>query len=399
VVGDTAITYGSPVSDDFYISVAQGNSVGTAFQEWLAKNPYRAGPTIIGDPTLHVYEERRREHSVAVADVTPSKTIAGQGYIVHINVTVQNLGTFTENFSVTAYASTMIIGSQTVNLENGTSATITFTWSTTNIAYDYYQISATADTLLFETNTSDNTLADGEVKVTIPGDVNDDETVNVLDKLALRHAWGSSPGDPDWNPNCDINSDNAINILDEMILKSNWGRTIQRIHDIAVINTTCKTVAGVGYPLNVDVTTENQGNYTETFNLTVYANSTVIGTQMITLEKPQFVNTTTIVYTTIICNTTNLAYGYYSISATATPVPYETDTADNTLINGIVFATIPGDVNGDGTVDIFDKLTLNAAWGSSPGDPNWNPNCDINSDNAINFFDDMIMKNNWGRTI
>jgi len=45
-------------------------------------------------------------HDVAITNVTPSKTVADQGYEADINVTVTNQGDFTETFNVTLYAKT-----------------------------------------------------------------------------------------------------------------------------------------------------------------------------------------------------------------------------------------------------------------------------------------------------
>lgn len=45
-------------------------------------------------------------HDVAVTNVTPSKTVVGQGYPTAINVSVENKGTFDETFNVTLYVGT-----------------------------------------------------------------------------------------------------------------------------------------------------------------------------------------------------------------------------------------------------------------------------------------------------
>ncbi|RLI39315.1 hypothetical protein DRO69_14425, partial [Candidatus Bathyarchaeota archaeon] len=101
---------------------------------------------------------------------------------------------------------------------------------------------------------------------------------------------------------------------------------------------------------------------------------------------------------TIIWNTTGFAKGNYTISAYATPVPGETDTADNTFTNGIVYVGIPGDINGDGVVNYLDAILLGAAFGSKPGDPRWNPNADINGDETVNYLDAIILGANFGKT-
>ena len=56
----------------------------------------------------------------------------------------------------------------------------------------------------------------------------------------------------------------------------------------------------------------------------------------------------------------------------------------------------PGDINNDGIVDIFDALILSAAFGSSPGDPNWNLDADIKPDGIIDIFDAITLSGVFG---
>jgi hypothetical protein len=48
---------------------------------------------------------------------------------------------------------------------------------------------------------------------------------------------------------------------------------------------------------------------------------------------------------------------------------------------------IPGDVDGDGDVDLTDLASLLAAYGSSTGDPNYNPNADFDNDGDVDLLD------------
>jgi len=102
------------------------------------------------------------------------------------------------------------------------------------------------------------------------------------------------------------------------------------IQDVTVTSTTSsKTVVRQGCNVSINITVENQGYYTETFNLTAYANTTIITTLTnITLTSG---NSTNITFT---WNTTGVPYGYYTITANATSVPGESETADNTFENG-----------------------------------------------------------------
>jgi hypothetical protein len=55
-----------------------------------------------------------------------------------------------------------------------------------------------------------------------------------------------------------------------------------------------------------------------------------------------------------------------------------------------------GDINGDGTVNFSDAIIAGAAFGSKPGDPNWNLNADLNRDGCVNYLDLIILGNNFG---
>jgi PKD repeat protein len=59
----------------------------------------------------------------------------------------------------------------------------------------------------------------------LPGDINNDHIVNFLDAILLGAAFGSHPGDGNWDPRCDLNGDNIINFLDGIILGANFGHT------------------------------------------------------------------------------------------------------------------------------------------------------------------------------
>ena len=55
-----------------------------------------------------------------------------------------------------------------------------------------------------------------------------------------------------------------------------------------------------------------------------------------------------------------------------------------------------GDINGDGVVNILDAILLADAFGSVPGNTNWNPNADLNGDGVVNILDAILLANNFG---
>jgi len=57
-----------------------------------------------------------------------------------------------------------------------------------------------------------------------------------------------------------------------------------------------------------------------------------------------------------------------------------------------------GDINLDGVVDIFDVVTVSIAFGSSPGEPNWNQAADVNRDDFVDIFDVVTVATNFGKT-
>jgi hypothetical protein len=173
---------------------------------------------------------------------------------------------------------------------------------------------------------------------------------------------------------------------------SNTVAVAVHVHDIAVTNiTSSKTVAGQGYSLNMTVTAADFGDYAETFNVTVYANTTSFASRNVALSSG---NSTTIMFT---WSTTGFAYGNYTISATAGPVPGETDTANNNYTCPIpVHVSVPGDVSSttpgvcDGVDNVKDIAYIVALSNTKPSSPNWNPNADVNNDGVVNMRDIAI---------
>jgi len=56
---------------------------------------------------------------------------------------------------------------------------------------------------------------------------------------------------------------------------------------------------------------------------------------------------------------------------------------------------LPGDANGDGKVNWVDLGLLGLAYGSTPGDPNWNPEADFNADGIVDWADMAILGMNY----
>lgn len=169
-------------------------------------------------------------------------------------------------------------------------------------------------------------------------------------------------------------------------------RAITEAYDLATIEVNPqKTIVGQGFPMDINVTVANQGDFTENSNITVYVDTTSIASKEITLPS----KSSTII--TFLWNTTNLVKGYYTITSYAKPVSGETEITDNEA-NCDVYVGIPGDLNADGTADDFDASILEAVIGTTPKHLEWNPNADINSDLIIDVFDAVILAGHAGET-
>lgn len=164
--------------------------------------------------------------------------------------------------------------------------------------------------------------------------------------------------------------------------------------DIAVTNgTISKTIVGEGFTLCINASVTNQGQVNTECNITFYANATVLQTQNFTLQSGDYL------ICTCVWNTSGFARGNYTLWVYAWSSFGELDTADNTLICGIVTVSIQGDINADGTVDILDIFAVARAFGSKIGDQNWDPKADLNNDNRVDILDIFAVAKEFGRTI
>ena len=78
-------------------------------------------------------------------------------------------------------------------------------------------------------------------------------------------------------------------------------------------------------------------------------------------------------------------------------VVYARDTHGNMAASNTVYFTLyPGDINGDGVVNVFDLQRLAWAFNSYPTHPDWNENADLNCDNKVNVFDLQLLAWNFG---
>jgi hypothetical protein len=110
------------------------------------------------------------------------------------------------------------------------------------------------------------------------------------------------------------------------------GRVHVGLIDIAIINVKAPLSVPKGNLALINVTVENQGLVTQTFDVTVNYDATTIGTQTVTNLTPTEIRTLTFPW-----DTTPIPIGEYLLTATATQIPGEIDLEDNTYNAGLIY--------------------------------------------------------------
>ena len=172
-------------------------------------------------------------------------------------------------------------------------------------------------------------------------------------------------------------------------------------HDVGIMDVASpKTVIAKGFSHAIDVTVLNYGDYLEEFNVTFYANTTMIQNESLSLTSGE---SRTITYT---LNTTDLHKGNYTITIIVTPVLGEIATTDNTAQRWIIIAMM-GDITGpdgwpDGECDMRDVGLVARYFGQDV--PSAPANCDLTGpvtgvpDGTVDMRDVGLVARHFGET-
>ena len=279
---------------------------------------------------------------VAVTEITPSTYWTYQNWTVKITVTVKNMGNLSESFDLKVYYNDTLLTTLPVsNLPPGNSSSITVDWVTTGISEGIYTIKAEASQVPYEYNTENNILYGGPVII------------------------------------------------------------LTKIKDIAItaVNPS-RSWAFPGMSINITASVENNGEFNESFSVSVYCNDTLIATHSVS-ELPAGAQ----LNVTLTWNTSALhPCDSYIVRAEASYIQYEYNLTNNILTDGTVKIRVLGDMDGDGVVDGKDITIISRAFGSYPGHPRWNPDADITGfeylvpDGYVDAKDLALVSKNFGRT-
>jgi len=180
-------------------------------------------------------------------------------------------------------------------------------------------------------------------KLKILGDIPNGTQIEVT-YWARGNSEGFFPGDLPWQDILVGNgpfyvTDFASGAGGHVYLKANPNYFVPPTafnRDVAVLNVTpSKTLVHYGESVDIKVLVENQGNISETFEVELYLNTTLVATRSGCLPA----NTSQIL--NFEWDSLGFDLGNYTIKAVAETLPDETDTFDNTLVDGTLILT-PG---------------------------------------------------------
>ncbi len=310
-------------------------------------------------------------HDVAVTGVSlPSSS--PQGATTPVTVAVSNTGetaeTFTVSLSATAGAPS---APQAVTVPAGGGTTLSFTWSTSGVASGSYVLTATASAVPGETDLADNS-ASAEITLTaivrdvavvsvsapasttqgdvisVPVAVSNEGTQSETLSVTLTATGGTTSGAQNatlapgtsgtlwftWNTSGATAGTKTLTAqvaalagetdTADNLRAATCNCTAPVVGDVAVTAFSVPGTVTAGKPATVSVTVANQGNKSETFTLSVSAPAgTVSSAQTVTLAVGSSV-TRSFTWSTTIVNR-----GTWTLTAQASVVTCETDTADN----------------------------------------------------------------------
>ncbi|UCD96511.1 MAG: hypothetical protein JSV35_00195 [Candidatus Bathyarchaeota archaeon] len=333
------------------IDIGPGNWTSYSF-DWATDNmtlgdyPLLANASIPNDGST---EDNNTTNSIrfdiqniAIVNAAATPTTVNAGDDVNINATVMNQGSVNiTSIPISAFYDDNLISEiwcehtrWVFNLQPGAMKNLSFTWHTHGVDEGTYQVNVTAFLLAYETNQTDNYREAGQVTISSP----------------------------------------LIN------------------HDIAVTQIySPKTSLGENYSTTINVTIRNEGNEQELLvHVTCCVNSSSVGTTVVAILPASASATVTFTW-----NATFVSKGNYTLRAFATPVLGEIDTTDNSLTSGWILVTIPGDVDCDKDVDIFDIVAMVGSYGKPPDHDWYKPNADIIEDGKIDIFDIVVAVCNY----
>jgi hypothetical protein len=167
---------------------------------------------------------------IAITNVASSRTLVGHGCSIVVNVTVANQGEIMESFHLKSYwNSTTVSGIwgrvRGASLQVNETKTFTIIRNASQPKFHNYSMWVQAGPLLGELNITDNTLMDGWVCISTPGDMDFDFDVDIFDMVTMVDIYKESISLTWPIPPQDIDGDWDVDIYDVVLAASNYGKS------------------------------------------------------------------------------------------------------------------------------------------------------------------------------
>jgi len=320
-------------------------------------------------------------YDVAVTRLVATPAMVQIGDTVYINVTVKNLGNATETFTLTTnyggYAQVETI----TNLPPGNETMFYYVWDTTGEETCFHTISALASPVSGETYIHNNFRSTG---VRIVSLIPQPATVKVEPSSILGIVRGS------FEVNVTVND---LDAYWDMV-----GFNIKLYYNTTLLNATGVSIGDFAEYFNLTYQVKEEINEEESYVWIAYMSDP-------TKERTSPFGSGTLATITFLV--TELGEGNFTLNdvklaafgnATKWCIPYSLNI-DYMTVDGRIETKFPmfGDINFDGTVDIFDIVAACMAYDARPGDPNWNPYADIAPEfGIIDIYDIVTITFNYG---
>jgi hypothetical protein len=235
----SGITYGEhAIFEIQFDAIATGTSNLDLYGTVLSDSDGNAITHSVVDGTITVYERDLTVTSINILDLgcsiykddTYNDTST---YYYPVEVTINNAGglaagTFYVELEVYSYNTSSIEDSQEISvasLAGGASTVVNFTSLFHPTYTGDYRLTATVDSQddIVEDDETNNALIEDNVPVTVIGDINGDQSVNILDGVVISLAYTATSASGHWNIKADLDHNGEIDLVDAARISIHWG--------------------------------------------------------------------------------------------------------------------------------------------------------------------------------
>lgn len=210
--------------------VLQGSD--TSLWIFYSSNNYHLDYDIYYMTSQNIYPVHQVTSTVRISPIQSYPWGLAPTNIVTVTVTVTNTGDLDEYVNVNVKAvngtTTYTIGGQSNFVYYQTSTVFTFTWNTDGYPPGKYTILVTVPPTVGETlgNAMGNNSSYKTLNVLLAGALAKTTCITIIDAGMMGRAFGTSPGNPNWNPDADLDKNGIITIIDFGILAGKFGKCL-----------------------------------------------------------------------------------------------------------------------------------------------------------------------------